>query len=322
MGEKLSVLRHEVGDMAHGEERLTVASFSEFANYVERKAPPGAIFRGHSKSHWPLVPEVHRSGVVLADSQEERLQAEKDMLKEFMRQTRSLLPHLPRDNWEWLSLARHYGMPTRLLDWTENAAAALFFAVEQPNGGVDSSVWCSERPDEANITESPFEVNDIYLYRPPHIAPRITAQSASFTVHPTDYIGKQYDWRRKLVMLVVPARARGKMRATLRAHGVHRASLFPEPGGIAEEIRRRNASTEDERGLIIIFAYYGAGEKFFDVTDALRAQVKGCKLKIDAGDHLAGDPCPGVAKELRVIYIQRGKWKTGTCHGGETLSIQ
>jgi hypothetical protein len=267
------------------------------------------------------VPEVHRSGVVLAESQEERVHTEKNMLKEFMRQTRALLPHLPRDDWEWLSLARHYGLPTRLLDWTENASAALFFAVEHPNGGVDSSVWCSERPDEVDTTKSPFEVNGIYLYKPPHIAPRITAQSASFTVHPTDYIGKQYDWGRKLVMLVVSAKARSKIRATLRAHGVHRASLFPEPVGVAEEIRRRNAGTEDERGLIIVFARYGAGEKFFDVTDALRAQVKGCKLNIDAGDHLAGDPCPGTTKELRVIYIHRGKWKTGTCNRGERLSI-
>ena len=74
-------------------------------------------------------------------------------------------------------MARHYGMPTRLLDWTENAAAALFFAVEYPNGGVDSAVWCSERPSEADITKSPFEVDHIYLYNPPHIAPRHASEA-------------------------------------------------------------------------------------------------------------------------------------------------
>jgi FRG domain len=305
----------------HGEKRLTAASFSEFALYVEREAPPNAIFRGHAKSSWHLIPEVHRGGVISAKTADERVRAEEAMLKEFMRQARSVLPHLPRNDWEWLCLARHYGLPTRLLDWTENAAAALFFAVEYPNGGVDGAVWCSERPNEVDVTKSPFKVDDIYLYDPPHIAPRITAQSACVTVHPTDYIGKKYEWPRKLVKLIVPAQSRSKIRATLRAHGIHRASLFPEPAGIAEEIGRRHHTAEDESELVIMFAYYGANGLFFDITESLRSHIENGKLKTDAGNHLAGDPCPGVKKELQIIYAYQGTWKTQKWAEGEEVSL-
>lgn len=291
----------------HGEKRLVAASLSEFAHFVEAEAPQNAIFRGHAKSSWHLIPEVHRGGVISAQNADERVKAEEAMLKDFIRRTRSLLPHLPRDDWEWLSLARHYGLPTRLLDWTENAAAALFFAVEYPNGGVDSAVWCSERPNEVDVTKSPFRVDNIYLYDPPHIAPRITAQSACVTVHPTDYIGRKYNWPRTLVQLIVPAQARSKIRATLRAHGIHKASLFPEPAGIAEEIRRSYCCGTDESDLMIMFAYYGANGRFIDVTECLCSRIKNGKLKTHASNNLSGDPCPEAKKELQSGRIDERK---------------
>lgn len=208
-------------------------------------------------------------------------------------------------------------MPTRLLDWTENAAAALYFAVEYPNEGEDSALWCSGRPPEADSTKDPFAIQGICFYEPPHIAPRITAQSACFTAHPTDYIGKYYKWPCELVMLVIDSKARAQIRATLRAHGVHRASLFPEPAGIAEEIRRCNSSMEDEKEFHIRSAFYGTGDSVIDVTDVLRVKVADNQLNVVANNDLAGDPCPGKPKILTINFMHQGKSRKKTSREGE-----
>jgi len=78
-------------------------------------------FRGHSEYSFKLLPSILRK-------KNESIN-EQAIYNEFIRRyPNHSLTH--RDSIEWLTLMQHYGMPTRLLDWTSNLLVALYFACE------------------------------------------------------------------------------------------------------------------------------------------------------------------------------------------------
>src|SRR4051812_276443 len=103
---------------------------------------PSPWFRGHGEPGWKLDPgqyRLQRPGTgVGSDWYNERT-----LLTEFKFRAPLYLPSgaAPRNDWEWLFLMQHYGLPTRLLDWTESSLIALYFALRDNRGGSDAVVW-------------------------------------------------------------------------------------------------------------------------------------------------------------------------------------
>jgi len=84
-------------------------------------------YRGQIEHGWGLTPRLARN--------RGHIEREVDMLKRFRQDAGPRVREIPRTTWEWIGLAQHYGLPTRLLDWTENPLVALYFAVESDGPG-------------------------------------------------------------------------------------------------------------------------------------------------------------------------------------------
>ncbi|MDO8266027.1 MAG: FRG domain-containing protein, partial [Candidatus Saccharibacteria bacterium] len=112
-------------------------NLSSIADFYENFSCPftsdETCFRGVPDSSYELIPSLGRIPQLI-DDEIMLTSYELRIIDEFKRRVSPLLNYSPKSEWEWLFISQHYGMPTRLLDWTSNPLVALYFAVsEQPD---------------------------------------------------------------------------------------------------------------------------------------------------------------------------------------------
>lgn len=91
---------------------------------------PEFIYRGVTNAEaYKLIPKIGRA--TIAQDWAGDASVEQWMLSQFRLRARPYLHDslVPTNKWDLVALAQHHGLPTRLLDWTQNPLAATFFAV-------------------------------------------------------------------------------------------------------------------------------------------------------------------------------------------------
>ena len=218
----------------------TVHSFEELTEFVQPFRKNGKwLFRGVSQCSYELIPKIGRP-----DKRKDRfgnnlgydVKSEETMIRHFIRSAGPYVEHLPSSQLDWLALAQHHGMFTRLLDWTESLLVAAYFAVEDHRNKEEvPMIYCVR--DIQTVPYEPVldfqkldELEDVMLYYPPHISPRITAQSGVFTVHNNP--GNPF--RPSKLFRIKIGKSPLTMKFNLNSCGIHKASLFPGIDGLAE----------------------------------------------------------------------------------------
>ena len=105
-------------------------------------------YRGSGKSTYKLIPSLYRHPVI--NEPVKLIELESNLLNRFKHRSVPYLSRTLQNDWEYLFLMQHFGIPTRLLDWTENPYIALYFALTSaffdieanpPSYAQDAAVW-------------------------------------------------------------------------------------------------------------------------------------------------------------------------------------
>lgn len=215
-------------------------------------------FRGHSDASWTLSPAVKRG----YDSEGERNLTHRFRSRAGVRHER--LPAYD-DLASWLALMQHYGLPTRLLDWTRSPMVALFFALEgswhlaQPS---DAALWILEphalnkaqgfEPYTAALNAGMYTalINPAYYHKSPEPGTvaaamasetdqRMFVQQGCFTVHSADPPLERLELPDKVLTEVrIRAEHIRKLSFDIEVCGFRRGDMFPDLQNLADELRR------------------------------------------------------------------------------------
>jgi len=225
-------------------------------------------FRGEPESKTPLLPKLFREP------------HDENQLLQFFRMKAPILGlgHVPpraEHTDQWLFLAQHVGLPTRLLDWTEGALVALYFALQEK----DPVVWMldpvqlnrlSLPKDQATFKDNQFPLTWTYrdlvpfinigneniryaweheprgvelpvAVHPTNIHPRMSAQRSCFTIHGrrpnclNELLPTEYRFLREYS---IASESSVRMLKDLRMLGISHSTLFPDLDGLTKELGR------------------------------------------------------------------------------------
>lgn len=159
-------------------------AWQSFMSFADRHAQSTWMFRGLASTDYELQPKVGRPSIASYDQDRERT-----VFKSFVRRAKLFLPNQSLNGWDWLAVAQHYGLPTRLLDWTSNPLVAAYFAVsEYPPGDRSQNAKIVavrvKRFMNTDEVEDPFAVEKVGFVAPPLHVHRIASQRGFFTIHP------------------------------------------------------------------------------------------------------------------------------------------
>lgn len=223
-------------------------TLDEYEEWVKmmRKKSGRPIFRGQRKN-WPLLPRVTGNlprGALIIN--------EKKLLDEFKKQAPPCLQVVPTNDLDWLVVAQHHGLPTRLLDWTYDPYVALWFAFEDSEKkDSNPEVWIMNTTEEEHVPSiedaRPFTGSRTKVFNPSFIIPRVKAQEGCFTLFKYVDVAKNgfvalernTKLRTRLTRIRIANYSRETNKNRLTEIGYTRETLYPNIDEVAKKVKNQ-----------------------------------------------------------------------------------
>jgi hypothetical protein len=253
-----------------------ITTFQDYLEHVDQGQSGDANslwFRGVGSKTYTLSPSLHRHPAIV--DTENLFRYEERLLTRFKERSVPYLNHRIDDVWELLFLMQHYGMPTRLLDWTENPFIALFFALSSAHKNQagdyeqDAAVWILSpskwnqtifshqsysgsalSPTDKMISSYVPGSDSRYVNDYPaailgiHNSPRIVAQRGSFCLFGKSLLPMEQIYTNLafpddgLIKLIIPHPAIESLLQKLLWMGISDSVVYPDLEGLAKETKR------------------------------------------------------------------------------------
>jgi len=222
-----------------------LSDYEEWIDIVSKGE--ATVFRGQRKS-WPLLPSISRE----RQFNKSFLLVEKVLFCAFKDEAKECLHLQPESDWDWLVVGQHHGLPTRVLDWSQDPLVALWFALEEHKvEGSKPEVWALRVNGDDIIknlkTNKPFQGTRTKLFHTNFKIPRVTKQKGCFVLF--KYIKKiEFGFvslennprlRGKIEKILISLRSVDEILEQLNSKGYCRESLFPNIDEVAKTIKNR-----------------------------------------------------------------------------------
>ncbi|MEI8170112.1 MAG: FRG domain-containing protein [Rhodoferax sp.] len=227
--------------IVHNAESL--ADFEEWVDLVKEQTET-TIYRGQRKD-FPLLPNICRVGT--ADA---LLENERALLTNFKNEASRCLQVVPNNDWEWMVVAQHHGLQTRLLDWTFDPYIALWFALERASEmNSHPEVWVMN-PLKEDVIENPgntrpFQGTRTKIFKSNFNIPRLKEQKGCFVLfkhlNKNDFdfvaIEESKTLGDRVSRVRFEARVANNLMKQLNAMGYTKSHLFPNIDEVAKSVQ-------------------------------------------------------------------------------------
>ena len=219
----------------------------EYINLIKRHSYSTFVYRGHANHEWDLIPSLLR--IERASRARQWNYLEKNIIREFKKASQPFLRYQPKNEIEWLTIAQHHGIPTRLLDWTKSALIGLYFACIDENESKDGMVWAHDPLIYYNDLTEIKDIDSVGFLHPYMISDRMVNQQGCFSIQPLPPDG-EYSYTFDTIMeghgaeeyffkIRIQRNSKKQLIHDLDNLGINQASIYPGLDGIGKTLKRR-----------------------------------------------------------------------------------